>query len=248
MGSKEGNIKVILFDSGRVLNESATGHWFVSPKFFSYVDSEKYSAIDKDRKNIAFRKAGNYINCESFIKTKEEEYVHFKKYYEIFSESLPELRLNDIEIDGLAKDLVYNVDKYIFFNDALKVIPQLKEKYKLAIVSDAWPSLKGVYENKGLDKYFDSFVISSIIGVTKPNEKMYLKALEELRVLPEEAVFVDDNLNNCKGAMKLGIKGILLCRNKLQYYICKVLSIGKGYAVINSLEQLKYIKELNKRR
>lgn len=247
MRSEKRTIKAILFDSGRVLNESKTGHWFISPKFFKYVDMEKYDSIDKERINTAFRKAGQYINSQSLIKNKEEEYVHFKKYYEIFSENLPELGLRDEQVDGLATDLVYNADKYVFFDDALKVIPELKEKYKLAVVSDAWPSLKDVYENKGMYGYFDSFVISSILGVTKPNERMYTKALDELGILPEEAVFVDDNLNNCKGAIRLGIKGVLLCRNKLQYYVYKLLSIGKGYEVINTLEQLKDIRILSER-
>ncbi len=69
---------------------------------------------------------------------------------------------------------------------------------------------------------------------------MYLKALEELMILPEEAVFIDDNLINCKGAMKLGINGVLLCRNKLHYFIQKLLSIGKDYVVIKDLKDLKY--------
>ena len=241
------NIKAILFDSGRVLNESSTGHWFISPKFFQYVDSEKYNSIDKDKINTAFRKAGQYIKSQNLIKTKEEEYVHFKKYYEIFSENLPELGLRDEQVNGLAMDLVYNVEKYVFFDDALKVIPELKEKYKLAVVSDAWPSLKDVYDNKGLYTYFDSFVISSILGIAKPNKKMYLKALEELEIIPHEAIFIDDNLENCKGAMKIGIKGILLCRNKVQYYVFKILSFRKGYEVINSLDQLKDIKVLSER-
>lgn len=246
MSGKKRDIKAILFDSGRVLNQSSTGHWFISPKFFEYVDDKKYNAINKEKINEAFEKAGQYINSQSLINTKEDEYIHFHKYYEIFSHNLPDLELREEQINGLAMDLVYNMNKYIFFDDALKIIPELKSKYKLAIVSDAWPSLKDVYKNKGLYNYFDSFVISSVLGTTKPNEKMYLKALEELKILPEEAIFIDDNLINCQGAMKLGIKGVLLCRNKLQYFIYKLFSIGKDYQVINDLEQLKYSRVLSK--
>lgn len=240
MRGKKANIKAVLFDSGRVLNQSRSGHWFISPRFFEYVNYKKYNAIDSKKIKIAFNKAGQYIGTQSLIETKEDEYIHFKRYYEIFSDNLPELELKEEQINCLATDLVYNMDKYIFYDDALVIIPELKIKYKLAIVSDAWPSLKDVYESKGLYNYFDSFVISSILGTTKPNEKMYLKALEELMILPEEAVFIDDNLINCKGAMKLGINGVLLCRNKLQYFIQKLLSIGKDYVVIKDLKDLKY--------
>lgn len=246
MGVDKREIKGILFDSGRVLNQSSTGHWFIPPNFFQYVDEKKYNAVDKEKINIAFNNAAQHISCKSLIKSKEDEYIHFYKYYEIFSQSLPELELKEIEIKGLATDLVYNVEKYVFFEDALKIIPELKSKYKLAVVSDAWPSLKDVFINRGLYNYFDSFVISSILGVSKPNEKMYLTALNELKLLPEETVFVDDNLDNCKGAIKLGIAGIFLCRNKLKYYTYKLFVLGKGYTVINNLEQLKDIRILYK--
>ena len=240
MRGKKVNIKAILFDSGRVLNRSRSGHWFISPRFFEYVSDKKYNAINNKKIKIAFNKAGQYINTQNLIQTKEEEYTHFKKYYEIFSNNLPELELKEEQINCLAADLVCNMDKYIFYDDVLVIIPELKMKYKLAIVSDAWPSLKDVYESKDLYGYFDSFVISSVLGTAKPDEKMYLKALEELMILPEEAVFIDDNLVNCKGAMKLGINGILICRNKLQYFIQKLLSIGKDYVVIKDLKNLKY--------
>ena len=39
------NIEAILFDSGRVLNFPQTGHWFVSPKFFYYVDKVTFENI-----------------------------------------------------------------------------------------------------------------------------------------------------------------------------------------------------------
>lgn len=239
MDAKRKEIKGVLFDSGHVLNQSSTGHWFIPPKFFEYVDEKKYNSIDKGKINAAFNNATQHISCESLIESKEDEYIHFYKYYEIFSQSLPELELKEEEVKGLTTDLVYNRDKYVFFEDALKIIPELKSKYKLAVVSDAWPSLKDVYVNKGLYNYFDSFVISSILGVSKPNEKMYLTALDELKLLPQETVFIDDNLANCKGAMKLGIAGIFLCRHKLKYYAHKLFSLGKGYKVINNLEQLK---------
>ncbi|WP_406243670.1 HAD-IA family hydrolase [Tissierella carlieri] len=240
MIGKKANIKAILFDSGRVLNQPRTGHWFISPRFFEYVDNKKYNAINNKKIKIAFNKAGQYINARNLIQTKEDEYTHFKKYYEIFSDNLPELELKEKQINCLASDLVYNMDKYIFYDDALMIIPELKMKYRLAIVSDAWPSLKDVYESKGLYSYFDSFVISSVLGTTKPNKEMYLKAIEELMILPEEAVFIDDNLINCTGAMKLGINGVLLCRNNLQYLTQKLLSIGKDYVVIKELKKLKY--------
>lgn len=235
------NIKAVLFDSGRVLNGPFTGHWFITPNFWEYVDKNIFDTIDKDKVASAFIEADKYIIAQKLMTTKEEEYQHFIQFYEIFSSQLPELDLTYDAIKSIAKDLVFNPKKYVFYDDALVVIPELKSKYKLAVVSDAWPSLLDVYEENKLTSSFDSIVISSFLGTTKPDSKMYYTALEELNVKPEEAVFIDDSLKNCMGAMKVGINTILLCRNKQRYITQKIKSIGKGYKVINDLIQLKKI-------
>ncbi len=232
------NIKAILFDSGRVLNGSVTGHWFITPNFWEYVDKNIFDTLDKKRVAAAFGEADKYIVTQKLMTTKEEEYQHFVKFYEIISSQMPELHLTADAIKNIAKDLVYNPQKYVFYDDALEVIPKLKSNYKLAIVSDAWPSLLDVYEENNMTSYFDSIVISSFLGTSKPDSKMYCTALEALDVEPEQAIFIDDSLRNCMGAMKVGINAVLLCRNKQAYITEKIKSIGKGYKVINNLNQL----------
>jgi len=214
MKIRNNNIKAILFDSGKVLNRSSTGHWFISPNFFQYVDKEKFEHIDKKKIANAFKKAQEYMDEQKIILNQEMEYKHFIEFYKIFLENVSELDMGYEEAEMLAEDLVYNNEKYVFYDDAIEVLPKLKDNYKLGIVSDAWPSLKNVYVNAKLDGYFECFVISSVLGVTKPDAKMYQTALDELNVLPKEAIFVDDNLKNVVGAMNLGICGVLLCRNK----------------------------------
>lgn len=231
-------IKAILFDSGRVLNRPATGQWFIPPHFFDCVDRRKWETLKRRRVRDAFKNAEAYIAAQPLIRTKSEELDHFQIFYQHFSDALPELRLTRDQISFLASDLVLNTEKYTFYDDALKILPAMKAKYKLAVVSDAWPSLADVFRGRDLYDCFGSFVISSVLGKSKPDREMYLTALEELNVLPEEAVFVDDNLANCQGAMKLGIYAVLLCRNRWQYRLQKVLAIGRNYKVINSLNQL----------
>ncbi len=231
-------VKGILFDSGRVLNGPVTGHWFITPNFWEYVDKNIFDAMDKSRIASAFAEADKYIVAQKLMTTKEEEYKHFIKFYKIFSMQLPELKISSDAIENIAKDLVFNPKKYVFYDDAFAVIPELKNKYKLAIVSDAWPSLVDVYEENNMTSYFDSIVISSFLGTSKPDSKMYCTALQELNIKPEEAIFIDDSLKNCMGAMSIGINTVLLCRNKQAYISEKLKSIGKGYKVINNLNQI----------
>lgn len=232
-------IKAVLFDSGRVLNGPVTGHWFITPNFWDYVDKAVFESIESSKIQVAFREADKYINTQKLITTKEIELECFIKFYEIFSNHLSELKLTKDKINLIANDLVYNPEKYVFYDDALKVIPELSKRYKLGIVSDAWPSLLDVYDKNNVTQYFGSIIISSIIGASKPDSTMYVTALKELDVSPDEAVFIDDSFKNCLGAEAVGIQSYWLCRDKKQYTLNKIKSIGKKYSVINSLDDLK---------
>lgn len=88
-------IKAILFDSGRVLNEPVTGHWFITPNFYSFVDKDKFNSIPSQRKRSAFKKADKYISDQRLIDTEMEEYKHFHEYYKLFFKELPELNMDD---------------------------------------------------------------------------------------------------------------------------------------------------------
>jgi len=154
---------------------------------------------------------------------------------------LPELSTNSSEIESIAKDLVFNPDKYGFYKDVYDEIPRLSKKYKLAVVSDAWPSLEEVFIKADLRDYFSSFIISSKLGTNKPNELMYKTAIDELGISAGEAVFIDDNIINCDGAKKLGINSLLMCREFKHYLYLKLTS--RKYKVIRSLEKIEKVIE-----
>lgn len=233
-------IKAILFDSGRVLNGPTTGHWFITPNFFNYVDKQDFMNIPKVRRETAFNKAGDYIRAQREILTEEEEYTHFLEYYRIFFRELPELNLQEDRVKLVAKDLVFNYNKYRFYKDVAKVIPELSLIYKLAVVSDAWPSLEKVFINAGYRAYFSSFVISSKIASSKPEPKMFETALNELKVQPENALFIDDSVFNCDGAKSLGLKTLVLSRDIKLYTYNKLTC--KNHKVIKNLNSLqKYL-------
>lgn len=52
--------------------------------------------------------------------------------------------------------------------------------------------------------------MSSILGVFKPDEKMYKTALDELGIEPEEAFFIDDSPKNIEGAKVLDLNPNIL--------------------------------------
>jgi putative hydrolase of the HAD superfamily len=60
---------------------------------------------------------------------------------------------------------------------------------------------------------FDAEVFSCSVGLRKPDPRIYRLALDELGVLPEEAVFVGDGANDeLAGAERVGMTAVMLER------------------------------------
>jgi putative hydrolase of the HAD superfamily len=59
-----------------------------------------------------------------------------------------------------------------------------------------------------LRKEFDVFVESSVVGMRKPDPRIYLHACTALAVAPGEAIFLDDIGRNLKAARALGMTTI----------------------------------------
>jgi putative hydrolase of the HAD superfamily len=60
------------------------------------------------------------------------------------------------------------------------------------------------------DDMFDVIVDSSVVGMRKPDPRVYRLALEQLGVEPEESVFLDDAPGNVEAARALGMHGIIV--------------------------------------
>lgn len=227
-------IKGILTDSGYVLiYPTGANNWFISPKFFEYINLFPYKFKDLE---IAIQKSHNILDEHKLVTTEAEEIQTFE---ELYIETFKNLRLN-IDTDTakkLAIDITKNPKKYIFYEDALKLIPELKKHFKLALVSDAWPSMRLIYDYNNVTQYFDSITISSELGILKPHKLMYQSALDNLNLKPEECIFLDDNIDNCIGAKKIGITPILVSRKHEDYIINS--KKYKDYINIENLEQLK---------
>jgi epoxide hydrolase-like predicted phosphatase len=55
---------------------------------------------------------------------------------------------------------------------------------------------------------FDGIVISCEIGLMKPEPQVYLLAAESVGVKPEEALFIDDFIENIEGAQRVGMQAL----------------------------------------
>ena len=84
----------------------------------------------------------------------------------------------------------------------------LRPRYYVGLISNAWLDLRDHIIEQKFDDAFDHMVISAEVGVVKPDAKIYQIALEQAGVSPNEAVFVDDFIENIEGCEELGMHGI----------------------------------------
>jgi putative hydrolase of the HAD superfamily len=87
----------------------------------------------------------------------------------------------------------------------------LRGRYKIALLTNTLPGQDDlIRERCGLDVYseFDVYVNSAYVGLRKPDPAIFHLTLDQLGVVPQQAVFVDDSLRNVDSARELGIHTI----------------------------------------
>ncbi len=99
--------------------------------------------------------------------------------------------------------------------DMIVFAKKLKPKYKLVMLSNA--DREGVKRsNNDLHfSFFDYKFLSFDLGLVKPEKEIYEHVIKELKIKPDECVFIDDKIENVEAAKNLGIHGIVF-ENKEQ--------------------------------
>lgn len=92
--------------------------------------------------------------------------------------------------------------------EIVEFLRAIKPKVKTGVISNAWSGLRNYILREKFDDAFHHMVISAEVGVAKPDARIYHIALEQLQVKAEEAVFVDDVLENIEACEKVGMKGV----------------------------------------
>ena len=166
------------------------------------------------------------VSLENFISVYEPINLQYWRLYrneEIDKAGLRYGRLNDafqalgmtIEdnlIDKLSEDYIAFLSSFNhLFDDAVAILEYLKPRYKLHIITNGFQEVQfGKLKNSGIEPYFNTVTNSEMVGVKKPNPKIFHHALEQSRAPLERSVMIGDNLEaDVQGALNIGLDAIM---------------------------------------
>ena len=62
-----------------------------------------------------------------------------------------------------------------------------------------------LYQNHGVEDYFEHCFLSQRMHLAKPDAHIYEEVIRQATIHPDETLFIDDLKENCEAAEKLGI-------------------------------------------
>ncbi len=87
-----------------------------------------------------------------------------------------------------------------------KWLETLTDTYKLGVISNNFGNTRGWCDEYKLSSLFDVIIDSTVLGVAKPDPKIFQVALSDLGVAPSEAIYIGDSYKaDMVGAKNVGM-------------------------------------------
>ncbi|PIU55055.1 MAG: hypothetical protein COS89_08375 [Deltaproteobacteria bacterium CG07_land_8_20_14_0_80_38_7] len=201
-------IKAIFFDIGNTL-------FFYNYDFLRGLLEERYD-IDVSTEEL---EATHIIISKSFGEMVQHGLSHKDSVDLTYKKWFRSLGIDEGKIDDIINTIHNHPFKHLFWSKigdrTVEVLNWFKDHgYKLGVISNAEGQVKRLIEYAGIDASFDTILDSQEVGFQKPDEKIFLKALDDIGVKPEEAVHVGDVFEaDVLGARSVGISPILVDRD-----------------------------------
>ncbi len=93
--------------------------------------------------------------------------------------------------------------------DVMRLIERLGARYDVGLISNSTPRLEGeLRDHHKIDGLFKVIVNSALVGIAKPDTRIYHLAAERMGVEPSACVHIDDLAHNVEGAREAGFHAI----------------------------------------
>jgi putative hydrolase of the HAD superfamily len=103
----------------------------------------------------------------------------------------------------------------VTFPDTIPALQQLRACGKrLGIVSNWSPNCQTLLDDMGLAQYFDFFIVSGVIGIEKPDPRIFDAAVQASGKPITELLYIGDSVfHDVQGAQNAGMDAILIDRS-----------------------------------
>ncbi|MDI6862766.1 MULTISPECIES: HAD family hydrolase [Pseudothermotoga] len=109
----------------------------------------------------------------------------------------------------IERDLWAEFFKPVLKPDTVRLIEELKTKYRVVAGTNTIESHYLIHSQQGHYDVFDRVYASHQIGLMKPQKEFFLYILESESAKPEETFFVDDTIENVAAAREINIRSLL---------------------------------------
>ncbi|HZQ05267.1 MAG TPA: HAD-IA family hydrolase [Anaerolineae bacterium] len=136
---------------------------------------------------------------------------------DFWAEGFRQLGLQETDAVRFADELLDSVNGGNFqavFDDVVPALDGLCARGKqLGVISNFSENCESLLSSLGLAKYFDFFIVSGILGIEKPDSRIFQAAIEASGKDVLELVYVGDSIfHDIEGARAVGMDAILVDR------------------------------------
>lgn len=201
---------------------------------------------------LTFKKIFEINNIEADLDEFLDIYVPINfQYWKLYrEEKIDKATLRYVRLDDAFKllnlkvksTMIYKLsDDYItflntfnhLFEGTIEILEYLSPKYKLHIITNGFKEVQqGKLNNSDIDKYFQTVTNSEMVGVKKPNPKIFKYALNKAKANKGNSIMIGDNYEaDILGALNFGVDAI--CFNYHNE------TLGKDVKHVDNLLELK---------
>ncbi|ASK63747.1 L-2-haloalkanoic acid dehalogenase [Virgibacillus phasianinus] len=189
-------IKAVIFDlDGTLLNRDSSVQRFIENqydrlnKWLGHISKSAYTARFIE------------LDCRGYV-WKDEVYRQLVKEFNVKGITWKSL------LKDYMKEFSYNCVPFPNLARMLKAIQNKSIRIGLITNGRGQFQMDNI-EALGIGKYFDKILISEWEGIKKPNPDIFIRALNQLHVSPNEAMYVGDHPDNdIKAARSIGMTGV----------------------------------------
>lgn len=171
--------QILLLDMYGVIIKESKGYFI--PYTFEHFDEKEYSRLTKAfREENLFTKTGNgELSSDEFLS---------RLGYQNPTETMRDYLTNYLTLDS----------EFLWFAE------RNYKQYDFVLLSnDVKEWSKYLFELHGLQKYFKESIISGEIHMRKPENQIFMYAVQHLQCSPQECIFIDNSVQNLNAAQKI---------------------------------------------